>query len=188
MTYIAHVREDDKCIQTVKEHLEGVANLSKLHASKIGLGDYGELIGLLHDLGKYSISFQNYIKSGTNLLKQGDVGFVNVDNYKGKIDHSTAGAQYIWNKWNKLSSKGVSEQITGQILFLCVCSHHSGLIDCLVPEPIANKFYARTKKYEEGSYLLEAISKVETDILNRCDEIMSREGFATSLPKMGSIL
>ena len=178
MTYIAHLREEDKAPQTVKEHLEGVAKISRMCAAKIGLADYGELIGLLHDLGKYSLIFQNYIKSSTGLLKQGDVGFIDIFEYKGKIDHSTAGAQYLWEK---LSTQGTLGQIVGQILFLCICSHHSGLVDCLIPDPVEDKFNRRAKKPEEGAYLKEVVSKVEHEILQRCNDIITTNNFGTSL-------
>ena len=63
MQYIAHEG------QTLKEHLIGVATLAKTHAEKIGMGNYGELLGLLHDFGKYSAEFQKYIKDA---LKKSD--------------------------------------------------------------------------------------------------------------------
>ena len=176
--FIAHLREEDNVSQTVKEHLEGVAKLSKNIASKIGLSNHGELIGLLHDLGKYSLAFQNYIKSGTKLLKPGDPGFVDVNEFKGKIDHATAGAQFIWRE---LSKQGVYGKIVGQVLFLCVCSHHSGLIDCLIPDPVSDKFNVRTNKSEEGAHFEEALSKVESDIRQRSLEIILSDGFVDTL-------
>ena len=58
---IAHQREKDGAKQTLQEHLQGVADLSKTAAAKLGLAQAGELMGLLHDLGKYSKEFQDYI-------------------------------------------------------------------------------------------------------------------------------
>ena len=61
--FIARQRDFDNKIQSLESHLSGVSKLSKQHASKINLPKSGELIGLLHDFGKYSRQFQNYINS-----------------------------------------------------------------------------------------------------------------------------
>jgi len=66
--YVAHVRTSDKSKQTVATHLQEVAEITKRLAAKINVPEAGELIGLLHDFGKYSLQFQNYIKSGTGLI------------------------------------------------------------------------------------------------------------------------
>lgn len=59
--YIAHVRELDKEIQTIKTHLLGVQRLAEQFGEKLGLKHVAGLAGLLHDLGKYSEKFQQYI-------------------------------------------------------------------------------------------------------------------------------
>ena len=95
MDYIAHEN------QSLKAHLKGVAKLCRKHAAKLGsgYGNYGELLGLLHDFAKYSNKFQAYIRSAIGKLNPDeDEEFVDVKGMKGKIDHSTAGAQFIWGK------------------------------------------------------------------------------------------
>jgi CRISPR-associated endonuclease/helicase Cas3 len=95
--FIAHYREHDKTTQSLEAHLHGVADLSQQYAQKIGQGYCGELLGILHDIGKYSDEFQNYLKSSVGLLNQDeDEEFVDVSGMKGKVDHSTAGAQLVW--------------------------------------------------------------------------------------------
>src|SRR5690606_13485721 len=132
--YIAHVRTIDNKEQTLEEHLFEVSKISALLASKIGVADAGRLIGLMHDFGKYSQAFQAYIGSATGKLNPDiDDDYVDAKSLKGKIDHSSAGAQWIWNELRKYGSGGKGE-LCGQILALCVASHHSGLIDCLKPE------------------------------------------------------
>ena len=92
MNPIAHIRKDgeNQIEQSVKEHLFGVSEIAAKNASKIGLSKVGELLGLLHDLGKYSKSFQNYIKSATGLLNQDEDDYVDSKGLKGKIDQHCA--------------------------------------------------------------------------------------------------
>jgi CRISPR-associated endonuclease/helicase Cas3 len=56
--YIAHVREIDQHIQNVSEHLSEVAEIAQKLAAKINVAEAGQIIGLLHDFGKYSTAFQ----------------------------------------------------------------------------------------------------------------------------------
>lgn len=102
MEYIAHIREDGK-IQSVEEHLKGTAELAGKFAEKIGIGSWGEICGLLHDVGKYSDEFQKYIKdsnkeNNSNFNQDEDEEFEDPKGKKGKIDHSTAGAQFLKKK------------------------------------------------------------------------------------------
>ena len=125
---IAHWRASDRKEQSLEDHLDGVSRRSRTFAAKIGLQDAGELIGALHDLGKYSKEFQAYLRSAVGLLDVDADDYVDAKGLKGKVDHSTAGAQYIWNC---LAGKGPKERIAAQVLALCIASHHSGLIDCI---------------------------------------------------------
>jgi len=128
--YIAHIRNDDKKIQTLDSHLQEASELSRLFAAKLGIADAGALIGLMHDFGKYSASFQTYMRTETGLLEpDADTP----SNQKGKIDHSTAGAQWVWNALSKFARNGNHDEgmLCGQILALCIASHHGGLIDNL---------------------------------------------------------
>lgn len=62
---ISHIRHEDDggvTIQTNDEHSYGVANLSKRFAEEIGMGDFGYVMGMLHDKGKEKAEFQNYIR------------------------------------------------------------------------------------------------------------------------------
>ena len=61
-------------------------------AGKIGLPRAGELIGLAHDLGKYSEAFQQYLaKVAGDAAMEMEPDF----SLKGSVDHSTAGAQIV---------------------------------------------------------------------------------------------
>ena len=171
--YIAHLRKAGGDPQSLEEHLLGVAEIAKMLASKIGLEPQGELIGLLHDLGKYSNEFQSYLKSAVGLINQDEDEFVDVRGLKGKVDHSTAGAQLVWEQLTKQGDMG---RIVGQILGLCIASHHSGLIDCLssnANKPVEDIFTKRAGKRDDRSHLREAMSKMDTLIDKRFRELSS---------------
>lgn len=172
-SFIAHQRASDGDEQSVETHLLEVADLARRFAEKIGLAQQGELIGLLHDLGKYSSAFQNYLKSAINLLNpDDDAEFVDAKGLKGKIDHSSAGAQLIWQT---LSHRDRWGGISGQILALCVASHHSGLIDCLsanIEQFGSDMFAKRIKKGDERTHLQEACAKMDPSIGKRFAELI----------------
>ena len=173
--FIAHHRESDGVTQSLATHLCNVAMLTNAFAGKVGLDKQGELIGLLHDLGKFSTAFQTYIKSAVGLLNQDeDEEFVDATGLKGKIDHSTAGAQLVWRE---LPKQGPLGQITGQILSLCIASHHSGLIDCLSSDTNSlgeDVFSRRMNKIDDRSHFNEALDKADAAILARARELTSQ--------------
>lgn len=178
---IAHVREKDKERQTLEKHLLGVAKLSEQAATKAGMSEAGELIGLLHDLGKYSQQFQQYIGSATGCINPDEDDYVDAKGLKGTIDHSTAGAQAIWDE---LSKQGQSQSITAQILALCIASHHSGLIDCIEATPKAtvwDKFSGRMKKPEDRAHLQEVLSKMDEAIKQRFRQLIESPTLHTSV-------
>lgn len=173
--YIAHYREKDGACQSLEAHLQGVAKLASEFAAKFGLASQGELIGLLHDLGKYSSAFQAYIQLATGLLNQDeDEEFVDAAGLKGKIDHSTSGAQFIWQH---LVGKDVLAQVAGEILALCVASHHSGLIDCLTSspgQPTEDGFAKRMSKSADKTHLQEALYKADPVLLNEARYLLKQ--------------
>ena len=70
--YIAHVRHggDVKQSQSLATHLTETAAIAKMLAAKLGLDLAGELLGLMHDFGKYSLKFQKYIYDATGLVNK----------------------------------------------------------------------------------------------------------------------
>lgn len=97
----AHIRED-KTIQSISDHVTGTAKLAKLFADRFSAGTHAYLCGLLHDIGKYSDSFQRRIYEGGE-----------------RVDHSSAGAQVLKERFEEI----------GFLLAYCVAGHHGGLPD-----------------------------------------------------------
>jgi CRISPR-associated endonuclease/helicase Cas3 len=172
-TFIAHVRQADRKVQTVAEHLMSVATKAMRLAGKVGLPRAGNVKGLLHDFGKYGIDFKNYINSATGRIgvdavdQDIDGEWVDAKGLKGKIDHSTAGAQWIYNTLNELAggrSLELKKELCAQMLALCIASHHSGLIDCIDADG-GNTFAKRIKKSDELTHLRECLDNAEPAIL-----------------------
>ena len=64
---LAHISEDHSREQTVYEHLTGTAELAKQFAAAFGAEEDGYLLGLLHDIGKYSDAFQHRLDGGVRV-------------------------------------------------------------------------------------------------------------------------
>jgi CRISPR-associated endonuclease/helicase Cas3 len=161
---LAHWRASDQTAQDLDVHLTNVGYFSGVFASKIQLGSAGELIGLLHDIGKYSQEFQAYIKSAEGLINPDEDDYVDAEQKKGKVDHSSAGAQFVWKILFEQSGWG---SVMAQFFALCIASHHSGLIDCLDADGQDN-FARRMRKAQEKTHLDEVVALAEPAILARC--------------------
>lgn len=169
MDYIAHRRKDGK-EQSLESHLSEVGAIACRLAAKMNASGAGELIGLLHDVGKYSFDFQSYIGSATGRINPDEDEFVDFKGLKGKIDHSSAGAQWVWAFCKK---KGDTGQLVGQILSLCIASHHSGLIDCLKPDG-SNGFRKRIEKEDAKTYKNECFLNAPKNYLNTIEPLLTQ--------------
>ena len=110
MKYIAHKDESGR-EQTVKEHLNNVAQLSSAFADVFGEAEMGQLIGLYHDIGKYSHDFQRYIR----LPEEKQI--------RGSVDHSTAGTQYVLQQQGKSLDANLEKMAAG----FAIAGHHGGI-------------------------------------------------------------
>jgi CRISPR-associated endonuclease/helicase Cas3 len=166
--FVARYRQSNGSPQSVMEHLVETSMLASGFAGKIGLSMIGELTGLLHDFGKYSNAFQSYIKSAEGIIEPDDEDYVESRSLRGKIDHSTAGAQYIW-KNRKDSSIW---QLAAEIMTLCIASHHSGLIDCISPDG-TDIFNKRISKSREQSHIDEVNDRIDESVREHVKRILA---------------
>ena len=97
-TYLAHVAEDGRT-ETVQQHLRQTAEMSGKFASAFGAEEQGVLVGLSHDIGKYSDAFQRRIRGDS-----------------ARVDHATAGAVECARMGQLFAA-------------LAVAGHHGGLPD-----------------------------------------------------------
>ena len=183
--YIAHVRKSDGQPQSLQTHLIETAEIAKLLAAKLDLDQAGELLGLMHDFGKYSQDFQEYIKSVTGINPDAD-DYV-LPNGK-KIDHSTAGAQWVYRELRKFgAAQGIGE-LFGQMLGLCIASHHGeGLIDCLDGEGNP-KWIERFNKTDELTHLAECERNADEVVQQKAYELAGENLIRSLLKAVKPIL
>lgn len=177
MKYYAHLDKVTGKRQELYEHLQNTSTICSILAEKIGLAETGELLGLLHDLGKYSTAFQEYLQ--TSCCKTSyDFNNTGASDVKGKIDHSTAGAQYIWGRVKNGQSKSI---IAAQLLSICIASHHSGLIDCISIEG-KDKFSERINKKDNNTYFEEVSENCDSIIIKKINETINKLFLSEQIP------
>ena len=135
MEYPAHIRKVDgkKYIQTVEEHCRGVAEIAAELLRDIGLEKTAYLAGIIHDLGKFSENFKNYIEKAADGEKV----------QRGSVNHTFAGVRFLLEKHSDEQLSGFSD-IVLEILAYAVGAHH-GLFDC-VDDNNNNGFTKRIQK------------------------------------------
>src|SRR5579872_564678 len=96
----------------LEEHLRGVAARAAEFAAPFGGAEVARIAGLWHDLGKYAMDFQEYLRVNGEASEADDPlpG-------RGCVDHSTAGAVLAMRTFSK---RGLP------VAFAIAC-HHSGL-------------------------------------------------------------
>ena len=142
--FVAHLaveRSDNSKVfyHLLDDHLKGVARLASEFAESFRCRNWGYLAGLVHDIGKFSDAFQEYIRAV--VLEKSK----NPKYFRGSVDHTSAGA--IFASINKLP-----------IIDYLSAGHHCGLQDyedkkarlakkdCFrAVESRASKFFAENK-------------------------------------------
>ncbi|MGS5019681.1 CRISPR-associated helicase Cas3' [Paenibacillus sp. JJ1683] len=185
MEYIAHIRESNQEIQTVGEHLYETRQLAEVYGDKIGIRHITGLAGMLHDLGKYTEKFQNYIRLAVQ----------NPDNppKRGSVDHSSAGGKLLYTLFH-IQPQGTFDKqdvfikyVLTEVVANAIISHHSYLQDFLNPQ-LESRFLYRVRDldiegFEDAVVLFykQVIDKSAFfDYVNQAmaelDQYMKREG------------
>ncbi|BBD22112.1 CRISPR-associated endonuclease Cas3'' [Streptococcus constellatus] len=113
---LAHYECETNKKQSLEEHSFNVANKAREEAELIGQGDLLFLLGLYHDLGKADNKFQDKLTKNPAM----------------HVDHSYAGAKYLFEKINIcLSAKAVDKTTRLQFneVVAYVISAHHGMFD-----------------------------------------------------------
>ncbi len=128
--------------QTLYEHAENVANIS---VSNSQFKSISKLLAYLHDLGKLSDDFQNYIINGGE---------------RGSVIHSWQGAFLANELFQNISA---ADLLLKEIIAFCTTAHHNYLTNGLSTDGTADLF-AKICDVENEKYSFKNIkSKLTTD-------------------------
>ena len=156
--YFAHIRRDGSKEQPMGAHLLRVGNLMKEDAARIGLSSLAYLIGVLHDLGKCSEEFADYLDWCHKHPED--------NSRKGTVDHSSAGGQFLMQRYGR---RGDSALLTVHIAALVIFSHHMGLMNYLGEDGVSD-FLRRMEKQKVPEvdlsyYFTHVLSEADIDKL-----------------------
>ena len=172
--------------QSLATHLTETAAIAKMLAAKLGLDLAGELLGLMHDFGKYSLKFQKYIYDATGLINP-DLDDEESTPGGSKVDHSTAGAQWVYRRLAAMGQKE-SGVLCGQMLGLCIASHHgAGLIDCLDDEGNV-VWQKRFNKDDSLTHLSECLQNADESVLQQAECLADKALLVQMLAPLKAVL
>lgn len=150
---IYYARKD----QTLAEHIENTAKLAEKFAGVFGCANTAYTIGLLHDFGKYTRVFQDYLQRSLNT---GDAR-------RGEVIHAFQGA--------KFAAEALKDPVIADIVGNVIATHHGGLFDNITNGE--RTLSVKTNKGEDRLHYAEAVkvfsptineAVLKTEILNIC--------------------
>ncbi len=111
--YYAHSLEGRPPIewQPLEEHLRSVATMAADFAEPFGGEEWARLAGLWHDLGKYTLPWQAFLRRANDIVDEF------AEFYEGHPTHANLGAQWLFKN---------SDQ-AGKLMAYCIAGHHGGL-------------------------------------------------------------
>ncbi len=130
--------------QLLKDHLYNVAHLTENFASVLNCSMLGYVCGLLHDIGKYSRDFQDYLQrsiSGQNAIK-------------GEVVHSHQGAYYVVNNVDL----GV---VLADIIANVLASHHGELLDMIYDNGSRSSIDRLGIGNDSGKHIEDSLAEIE---------------------------
>lgn len=131
-TPIAHTTDDERT-HNLLDHLQGTAKRCATFADAFDCAEWGQLLGLWHDLGKYSLAFQQYIRHADT-------------DRRGRVDHSSVGAQLA------ITTFGAR----GRLVAYPIAGHHAGLADWMSERAGMGALAQRLEKRNSNDAALDA--------------------------------
>lgn len=162
---------DDGRGQLTTQHLEETAQYASMLGKKLNLSAMTSVAALLHDIGKYSGKFVEYLLHANQCKKVGEKVPP-----RGHVIHSTQGAKYVC----ELGDLGTDRLLT-EIIAICIAGHHGGLMDGMSPvgdTPLRDRLTSDEKEiyYDEVRAVFEeecSFTGELGDLLHSCRDELS---------------
>lgn len=158
--------------QSLFEHMSECAKTVAVLLAQIGLPKLGRALGWLHDFGKLSDDYASYLADALKCPEQFDRG------KRGSVDHSTSGAQFIWEQLQVEKEMQYSAlSFLRQMMVLCVASHHHhSLIDCWRGDSVEDEILIqRLKKAYKDTHYTEIVGKLSNHEKRVFEELLNRD-------------
>ncbi len=137
--YPAHFRQNAGSsveIQTVPEHSRNTAEIASARLCSVHLAKAGYLAGLLHDQGKFSAAFREYIEK---LMAGRPV-------QRGSVIHAHAAARFLLERYH---TGDPYRDMTAELLAIATGAHH-GLFNCV--DKNHRLGFVRRLQWDDNSY------------------------------------
>lgn len=149
--FTAHISDDKKREQSVFRHCVEAGEIARKHGEICGIPNLAEAAAILHDSGKFTNRFNDYIHGDSSIKR-------------GEIDHSYAGAKYVNTCLADANIRGCVQ--AAELIGHAIVSHH-GLHDWCSREHL-DYYSQRISKDEDYEEVLAEIERVfDMDKLRR---------------------
>ena len=148
---LAHVRQEANgswTIHHLEQHLLATAALAQQFAAQFHSGEWGELAGRWHDLGKYRPAFQRHICTSSGY----DPNYRISAQANRNTRHASTGAVQAQVAMERLKAAP-----HGRILAYLIAGHHAGLPDCDAAEQARGQ--PLNDVLQDGDLLAEALQQ-----------------------------
>lgn len=150
--YPAHIRKEISCdgkvtysFQSVAEHCRNTAKYASEALKDVGLEKTAYLAGLLHDTGKYTVRFKQYIEDAVINAKEVK---------RGSVNHTFAGVKLILSKHAKYVGTNDIQDLTVELIAYAIGAHH-GLFDCIKDKDESSFSYRLEKENIDSEEAIE---------------------------------
>lgn len=165
----AHIRDYGKPteeVQTVREHCQSTAYLAGEAAKSIGLKDTAYLAGLIHDAGKYTDNYRQYLQkalAGEQVVR-------------GSVNHTFACVRLMMEVYHHDNANNV-ERLASEMIACAAASHHA-LFDAV------DENHRSGLRYRAGAEGINAESAIKEFLLHCCPKNVLDQLFSKAVKEL----